>query len=119
MAIVDYYRAFVHETRWVAEDLIGIAEIEILEANLIAEWEGQFEWMKVELGDAADEKTMRAAGRSMLHQLLDRTELRVRPQYDDPFFVRGMRHGLADVGKIGWHPDFRSRLEMLLKVPVS
>ena len=34
--------------------------------------------------------------------------------YTEPFYTHGTLHGLADDGRVGWHPDFQARLEALL-----
>ncbi len=54
------------------------------------------------------------AFRRLLRGLLDATAVRVRARYDDAFFARGKRHELADAGHIGWHMDFKDRVEALL-----
>ncbi|MGH3191856.1 MAG: ABC-three component system protein [Streptosporangiaceae bacterium] len=115
-AIIDYYRAVTQATRWLTEDLIGLHELEKFEDNLKDEWERVFADMVEDLGIGADEAAKVAAGKTLLRTLRDSTAVNVRPQYNEPFFARGRRHHLADSGDIGWHPDFQSRLEVLLSV---
>jgi hypothetical protein len=115
-AIVDYYRAVTQATRWLTEDLIGIHELERFEDNLRDEWQRVFADMVEDLGLGADETAKIAAGKQLLRNLRDSTSVNVRPRYNEPFFARGRRHVLADSGNIGWHPDFQSRLEILLGV---
>jgi hypothetical protein len=52
----------------------------------------------------------------VLKQLLAQTGITVRARYNDAFFTRGKRHMLADEGRMGWHPNFHSRLQDLLQV---
>lgn len=113
-AIVDYYRAVEHKTRWLAEDLVGVAELRKFEDNLRDEWARAFDDMIDDLGDDADEQIKIAAGKELLRQLLDSTAVTVRDRYNDRFFARGTRHELADGGEAGWHPEFRSRVEAVL-----
>jgi hypothetical protein len=115
-AIVDYYRAYAQTVRWLDEDLIGVAELTKFEAELVDEWEREFDWMIDTLDDDADDSVKQEAGKQMLRQLLAQTGITVRARYNEPFFARGKRHVLADAGRIGWHPDFESRLEKLLQV---
>jgi hypothetical protein len=115
-AIVDYYRAYTQTVRWLDEDLIGMSELDRFEAELIDEWEREFEWMIDMLDDDADETVKQEAGKQMLRELLGRTGITVRARYNDAFFARGKRHLLADQGTVGWHPDFQSRLQNLLQV---
>ncbi|MGW0182161.1 ABC-three component system protein [Nocardia sp. NPDC003345] len=113
-AIVDYYRAYTQSVRWLDEDLIGIQELTRFECELVDEWERQFEFMVISLSDTADDKAKQAAGTAMLRALLDSTQITVRPRYNETFFTRGQRHVLANRGRIGWHPDFESRVAELL-----
>jgi hypothetical protein len=115
-AIVDYYRAYVQTVRWLDEDLIGVAELTKFEAELVDEWEREFDWMLDTLDDDADEAAKQEAGKQMLRQLLAQTGITVRARYNEPFFVRGKRHVLADSGRIGWHPEFEGRVKKLLQV---
>lgn len=115
-AIVDYYRAYTQTVRWLDEDLIGVAELTKFEAELVDEWEREFEWMIDSLDEDADEATKQKAGKDLLRQLLAQTGISVRARYNEPFFARGKRHILADNGAIGWHPDFQARLHELLHV---
>ncbi|MCK9904632.1 hypothetical protein MXD63_31895 [Frankia sp. Cpl3] len=115
-AIVDYYRAYTQAVRWVDEDLIGLAELAKFEAELKDEWEREFEWMVETLDGDADDTVKEKAGRTMLRQLLTQTGIAIRARYSEPFFSRGQRHMLADSGRIGWHPDFESRIQHLLQV---
>jgi len=113
-AVIDYFRAYTQTMRWVSEDLIGIGELQRFEEELVDEWEREFEFMRIDLGEDASETDRRQAGSRLLRQLVDATMIKVRARYDEPFFARGKRHELADSGRIGWHPDFESRLRALL-----
>jgi hypothetical protein len=116
-AIVDYYRAVTQSTEWLDRDLVGVAELQRFEDNLRDEWERAFADMLDDLdneADSADEETKARLGRALLRRLTDSTAVTVRRRYNDAFFARGKRHELADVGRVGWHPDFERRLEDLL-----
>lgn len=113
-AIVDYYRAYTQTVRWLDEDLIGVAELTRFEAELVDEWEREFEWMLDSLDEDSDEATKQKAGKELLRQLLAQTGITVRTRYNDPFFARGKRHMLADTGQMGWHPEFQTRIAELL-----
>ncbi|MFG1697215.1 ABC-three component system protein [Nonomuraea sp. NPDC049309] len=115
-AIVDYYRAYTQAVLWMDEDLIGIAELTRFEHELVDEWEREFEWMVDSLDEDADEAAKRAAGKELLRTLLNQTGITIRSRYNDPFFARGQRHILADSGTIGWHADFKARIQDLLSV---
>lgn len=105
-ALTDYYRTFVHQTRWMDDDLIGLSELTRFGAELVDEWQSEFEFMGLELAQDATESDLKAAGVRLLRKLLDSTAIRVRPRYDEQYFARGKRHELADTMEVGWHPHF-------------
>jgi C-terminal domain 7 of the ABC-three component (ABC-3C) systems len=122
-AIIDYYRAYTQQARWLEDDLIGWHEIEEFEHRLRDEWERAFSWAIADLDPSADEAMKQEIGRSLLRKTLDQTIHRVRERYSDPFFSRGKHHELANRRRsengIGWHPDFERRLEELLLARAS
>jgi hypothetical protein len=113
-AVLDYYMAYAHSARWVEEDLIGIDELERFEQKLHDEWESAFAWLMRDLPPNATDAQKEEAGRTLLRSVTDQTLIKIRERYSEPFFSRGKHHELADNGRIGWHPDFRERLEALL-----
>lgn len=115
LAMVDYYRAYVQRAEWVDRDLIGLAELERFEGDLVDEWERAFEAMVATLGDEADDDARQQAGHTLFHELSNQTVVRVRERYTAPFFMRGRLHDLADDAQIGWHPDFEDRVRELLE----
>ena len=113
-AVIDYFRAYTQTARWVSEDLIGLDELQRFEDELADEWEREFEFMCIDLGENASDEDKQKAGSKLLRQLLDATSVRVRARYDEAFFGRGKRHEIADTGRMGWHADFEARLKGLL-----
>ncbi|WP_431236729.1 ABC-three component system protein [Mycolicibacterium aichiense] len=113
-AIVDYYRAIVQTRLWLEDDLIGLHELEDFERKLRDEWEREMAWLTARLPDGADEAERVAVGQELLRKVLSQTAIRVRERYDEPFFMRGKYHEMADAGDVGWHPDFQQRLSELL-----
>jgi hypothetical protein len=113
-AIVDYHRAVTQATSWLDQDLVALDELTRFRDNLRDEWGRAFDDMVDDLGEEPDEATKVAMGKDLLRGLLASTVVNVRTRYNDPFFARGIRHELADGGRIGWHPDFEARLEELL-----
>lgn len=109
-ALIDYHRAFVHQTRWVDDDLIGLHELLNFGIELVDEWKSEFEFMRRDLPEDASDDALKAAGVALLRGLLASTSIRVRERYDEAFFARGKRHELADQMVIGWHPHFEAAL---------
>lgn len=112
-AIRDYYRAFEQRSRWLREDLVVGLDLHKYEKRLAEEWELVFEAMRDELGDDAADEAQAKAARSVL-SWAERTTISIRPNVTEPFVSRGSMHMLADGEQIGWHPEFRDRLESLL-----
>ena len=112
-AILDYQQAYLQDTRWLNVHLVDYDELEKFSKRLVDEWERAFDHMCSELPDGASEDDKRKAGRNLLHTLSDST-LSIRARFQDPFHARGKRHELADLRKIGWHPDFEDHLAKLL-----
>lgn len=114
-AMVDYYRAYVQRAAWVDRDLIGIGELEDFEENLMDEWERAFDAMLIGLGDGADDETKQMAGFALFQEVSNQTVVKVRERYTEQFFTRGQLHGFADVGRLGWHPEFEVRVKELIE----
>lgn len=112
-AIRDFYRAYEQRSRWVREDLVVTLDIRRYEKRLAEEWENIFDAVCDEVGDAASNVERKAAARSVL-QWAERASIPIRPGVTEPFLCRGSLHMIADEGRIGWHPDFRTLLSSLL-----
>jgi hypothetical protein len=112
-AIRDYYRAFEQRSRWLRDDLVIGMDLHKYEKRLSEEWELVFDAMRDDLGEKAAEGAKELAARSVL-QWAERTTLAIRPSVTEPFVSRGSLHMLSDEARIGWHPDFKDRLAMVL-----
>lgn len=113
-AIRDYYRAFEQRSRWLRNDLVVGMDLHKYEKRLIEEWELVFEAMRDELGDTATEDAKEKAARSIL-EWVEQTIISIRTNVTEPFVSRGSFHILSDKMRIGWHPEFRDRIALLLK----
>jgi hypothetical protein len=114
-AIRDYYRAFEQRSRWLRDDLVVGMDLDKYEKRLIEEWEIVFEAMRDEVGDSATDEARETAARSVL-AWAERTSIPIRQDVTAPFVCRGSFHMLSDDVRIGWHPEFRSRLAELFGV---
>jgi hypothetical protein len=113
-AIVDYYRAVSSEVRWLERDFLQSNDVGRYERRLLEAWDVAFGLMVDELGDSATSEQRIAAGRALLAQILTKEPLRIRTHVDQDFYYRGKHHMLAQETTVGWHPEFRDRLEHLL-----
>lgn len=117
-AIVDYFKAFEQRSRWIRHRLVLDMEMAKYERRLVEEWERAFDRLRDRIGDGAAEEVMCDLGK----QLLDWAEtvpLPVRKYVNEAFVCRGSFHMLADEGRLGWHPNFKTRLEELLSKSVA
>ena len=112
-AIRDFYRAYEQRSRWVREDLVVTLDISRYEKRLTEEWENVFDAVCDEVGEDATDIDRKAAARSIL-QWAERASISIRPGVTEPFLCRGSLHMMADEGRIGWHPDFRTLLSNVL-----
>lgn len=112
-AIRDFYRAYEQRSRWVREDLVVALDINRYEKRLAEEWEAVFDAVCDEVGEAETDVERKAAARSVL-AWAERASIPIRPGVTEPFLCRGSLHMIADEGRIGWHPDFRSILSTVL-----
>jgi hypothetical protein len=112
-AMIDYYRAYTQSALWVEDNLVALDELQDFEADLVDEWERQFEFMTMKLPEGADEGEQQRAGQELFRLVTENSSVRLRA-YNEAFYTHGTLHGLADDGKVGWHPEFQARLETLL-----
>jgi hypothetical protein len=116
-AVRDYYRAFEQRSRWLREDLLFVGDLNKYERHLVEEWELAFAAMKDKCGDAATEQAKERLARDLLEwaEQVAPARVNIRPRVTEPFVTRGSLHMLADTMQIGWHPEFRDRLSVLLQ----
>lgn len=118
LALLDFYRAYEQRTHWVEEELVGGWELDLFERRLREEWERAFEAMSSRLPVGSTEQERAAAGLALVDRLMQSTAVLLRQRYQEGFLARGTRHALAGHGqrdaRIGWHPDFRVRVEQVL-----
>lgn len=113
-AIRDYFRAFEQRSRWMREDLLLVGELDRYEQYLREEWELEFDRVADEFGeDTADDLKRRAA--QTIYTWVEKSCFPIREQVKYPSMSRGSLHILADRLRVGWHPDFKDRLQHLLE----
>ncbi|SMF72965.1 ABC-three component system protein [Pseudobacteriovorax antillogorgiicola] len=113
LAIRDYYRAYEQRSRWIRDDLIIDIDLRKYEKKLLDEWEIVFESMRDDIGDMPTEETKKQAAKSVL-KWAERTIFHIRQGITEPFISRGSFHILSNDSRIGWHPEFRYKLELIL-----
>lgn len=115
-AIQDYYRAFEQRSRWQRQDLLYIGDLKSYEKRLTEEWELIFAAVedRIETGATVAEK--KAAAKEVLSWAESgNVRSRIKPGVSESFITRGSLHILANQLRVGWHPEFRTRLQSLLE----
>ncbi len=110
----DHYRAFTQRSRWVKDNLIGMADLLNFESRLVDSWKLKFLIMKDAVEDSDDDHHLARQGLS-LYQWVEtdapsQSALWVRPQFQSQYMTRGSFHILAECLRVGWHPEYESRL---------
>lgn len=115
-AIQDYYRAFEQRSRWQRQDLLFIGDLRTYEMRLIEEWTLLFAAIEDRLGDEPTEEDKKAAAKEVLFWVeTGDVKARIKQDVTEAFITRGSLHILSNELRVGWHPDFRSRLQHLME----
>jgi hypothetical protein len=115
-AIQDYYRAFEQRSRWDRQDLLFVGDLRAYEKRLIEEWKLLFSAIEDRLGEEPTEEDKKAAAKEVLFWVeTGNVKARIKQEVSEPFITRGSLHILANELRVGWHPEFRSRLQHLME----
>lgn len=117
-AITSYLKAFRQRSAWTRTDLLFDADLEQYDQWLYEEWELQHAQVCDELGPEATEEAMKSAGRAILKWAED-APVPIRSGVTVPWLCRGSLHMLAEERRLGWHPDFKERLEAIFDLPAE
>jgi hypothetical protein len=110
-AISDFRRAFEQRSKWLREELASLDEVEQYEKRLYDHWNNIFLALKDDI-EGFSEAQLKQAGLSFYKKFYIDTcpPIRIRSKFQSEYLTRGSCHMLADIKKIGWHPDFENRL---------
>lgn len=120
-AIRDYHRAYTQRSEWLRRGYLCEAEIDRFAFALHDEWEQVFDRRVAQAersGGASPEDT----GMAIFEEICANSRARIRERFDQGWLNRGTLHQLAEGFAeltIGWHPDFASKLESLLRPVVA
>lgn len=106
--VYDYYRANAQRSRWARENLLLDGEAETYDRKLLDAWQRRFLSHMADIDGETEEAEKRALGRGVF---------RWSREYQKPFRNRdelwlssGSFQMLADIVRVGWHPEFEERL---------
>ncbi|MHB1697447.1 MAG: ABC-three component system protein [bacterium] len=116
IAVNNYYRAFEQRSRWMREELLYVGDIGDYEKLLVEEWETYFETMKDELGETAVEQEKINAAKNLYGWVEKAANIPIKEKCNELFITRGSYQILSDRKVVGWHIEFKERLEKLLEL---
>lgn len=117
-AITSYLQAFRQRSAWTRHDLLFDADLDKYDKRLQAEWELQYGQVCDELGPNVTDAAMAQAGRALLKWAED-AHISIRSGVNVPWVCRGSLHMLAEDMRVGWHPQFETRLKAVLNAAVQ
>jgi hypothetical protein len=117
-AVRDYYRAYEQRSRWVRENLLLVGELDKYERRLCEEWQMMFDRTADNFGEMQAESQRQQMARQ-IYDWVEQAEFRLRDKVDEPAITRGSFQMLANELRVGWHPQFKERLQHLLAPAVT
>lgn len=109
IALENYYRAYAQRCQWQSEGLLKPDEVSKYYKKLYREWEQFCSIEELSQQDDSDESKRKFAIK--VYQSCQQGVIPIRQMFNDSFVERGSYHQLADELKIGWHPDFETKLK--------
>ncbi len=110
----DHFRAFAQRSRWVKDNLIGLDDLSNFESRLLDSWRLKFLIMKDAVEAGLNDFRLARHGLNLYEwvetEAPSQRALWVRPQFQSQYMTRGSLHMLADLLRVGWHPEFETRL---------
>ncbi len=105
-AVLDYFRASENRSEWIENQLISEKDMKEFEENLFSLYEN--ERKRIEL--TQKELTAEEKGLLLLINCEDK-QISIINHDPPPRTVAGSYHVLADEQRLGWHPDWKTKLE--------
>ena len=109
-AAKNFYKAAEQRSRWVRESLLIDNDLEQYDDILIEEWAIRFDQAKDSLPVDPSSDDQIASGKKVFQWVEAEAHIPIRPSCQERFITRGSYQMLANRLRVGWHPEFRSRL---------
>ena len=109
-AAKNFYKAAEQRSRWVRESLLIDNDLEQYDDILIEEWAIRFDQAKDSLPADPSSDAQVASGKKVFQWVEAEAHIPIRPSCQERFITRGSYQMLANRLRVGWHPEFRSRL---------
>jgi len=110
-AINDFHRAFKQRSKWLREELTSINDEEAFERKLSDHWNNIFSLMKDDC-EGMEVAVLQKVGYDFYKKFYVEQvpPIKIKERFTSEYLTRGSCHMLADMKKIGWHPEFDSLL---------
>ena len=107
-AVHDYYRAYEQRSRWARENILLDGEADRYDRGLHDAWNRRFLACTADLAGDCDESNKEEKGREVFRW--SREYPKLFRNRDELWLSSGSFQMLADEVRIGWHPDYETRL---------
>lgn len=109
-AAKNFYKAAEQRSRWVRESLLIGNDLEHYDDILIEEWAIRFDQARDSLPVDPTSDDQIASGKEVFKWVEAEAHIPIRPSCQDCFITRGSYQMLANLLRVGWHPDYKSRM---------
>lgn len=109
-AVTNFYKASEQRSRWVRESLIIDDDLERYDDLLKEEWGIHFDQSKDAMPLSPTDADRIASGQKVYQWAEAEAHIPIRPSCQDRFITRGSYQMLANHLRVGWHPEFESRV---------
>lgn len=109
-AAKNFYKAAEQRSRWVRESLLVDNDLEQYDDILTEEWAIRFDQAKDSLPVDPTSDDQIASGKKVFQWVEAEAHIPIRPSCQESFITRGTYQMLANRLRVGWHPEFQSRL---------
>jgi len=95
---------------------VGLEELTNFESRLVDGWRLRYQIMRDGVEQGCEECRLCRHGLNLFQWVETdapaQAALWVRPQFQAQYMTRGSYHMLADILRVGWHPEYQSRLAL-------
>lgn len=109
-AATNFYKASEQRSRWVRESLLVDDDLELYDDIIKEEWGIRFDQSKDAMPLSPSGADQVAAGQKVYQWVEAEAHIAIRPSCQEHFITRGSYQMLANRLKVGWHPEFKSRM---------
>jgi len=108
-ALTDFYKAETLIAEAMRERLYFLNDLKNYHNLLHDEWLQRFVLLKDDLKSISDEDAIIIAGRRLYSEIMA-LAIPIRQNRKEPYIMRGTYHALADVPRVGWHPNYMDHI---------